>query len=145
MLTYLDDIIGFSGTEDKHIQQLHRVLEVHKEYGMKLKLSKCKVLHAEIEHLGHLVSKEGVRMIPCYVQKILDWPVRTTGKQLKQFLEFIGCYLLDTWRVDSRPPSGGMESPPVYRMVGLFICSPCYSPVWPPIGLLYSCFRVVVN
>ena len=31
-------------------------------------------------------------MIPSYVQKILDWPVPTTGKQLKQFLWFIGYY-----------------------------------------------------
>ena len=92
VLAYLDDIIVFSSTVEEHVQQLRRVLEVHKEYGMKLKLSKCKVLQTEVEYLGHLVSEEGVQMIPSYVQKILDWPVPTTGKQLKQFLGFIGYY-----------------------------------------------------
>ena len=31
-------------------------------------------------------------MVPSYVQKILEWPLPQTGKQLKQFLGFIGYY-----------------------------------------------------
>ncbi len=58
---------------------------------MKLKLSKCKVLQTKVEKLGHLVSEE--QMIPSYIQKILEWPIPTTRKQLKQFLGFIENYL----------------------------------------------------
>ena len=79
VLAYLDDIIVFSSTVEEHVQQLRRVLEVHKEYGMKLKLSKCKVLQTEVEYLGHLVSEEGVRMIPSYVQKYSTGPCLPPG------------------------------------------------------------------
>jgi len=91
-LGYLDDIIVFTKTVQAHLEQLRRVLEVHRQYGMKLKLSKCKVLQEEVEYLGHLVSERGVQMVPSYVQKILEWPLPQTGKQLKQFLGFIGYY-----------------------------------------------------
>jgi len=59
---------------------------------MKLKLSKCKVLQAQVEYLGHLVSEKGIEMVPSYVQKIVDWPLPQIGKQLKQFLGFVGYY-----------------------------------------------------
>ena len=46
----------------------------------------------EVEYLGHLVSARGIRMIPSYVEKILSWPLPTTGKDLKSFLGFTGYY-----------------------------------------------------
>ena len=92
VLANLDDIIVFSKTIQELLEQLKAVLEAHKQFGMKLKVSKCKVLQEEVEYLGHMVSQEGIQMVPCYVQKILDWPLPQTGKQLKQFLGFIGYY-----------------------------------------------------
>ena len=65
-LAYLDDIIVFSRSVEDHLAQLRKVLEVHRQFGMKLKLSKCRVLQTEVEYLGHLVSEEGIRMIPGY-------------------------------------------------------------------------------
>ncbi len=91
-LAYLDDIVVFSKTVSEHIHQIRQVLEVHRKFGMKLKLSKCKILRREVEYLGHLVSEAGIQMIPSYVERILEWPLPNTGKQLKQFLGFIGYY-----------------------------------------------------
>jgi hypothetical protein len=89
-LAYLDDIVIFSANVNEHLQHLEEVLAIHRKFGMKLRLSKCKILKEEVEYLGHLVSQDGIRMVPSYVQKILDWPLPQTGKQLKQFLGFIG-------------------------------------------------------
>jgi Reverse transcriptase (RNA-dependent DNA polymerase)/RNase H-like domain found in reverse transcriptase len=91
-LAYLDDIILFSKSVEDHLYQLRQVLDLHRQFGMKLKLSKCKVLQEQVEYLGHLVSEDGIRMIPGYVDKILSWPLPQTGKQLKPFLGFIGYY-----------------------------------------------------
>ena len=52
VLAYLDDIIVFSKTIEEHLEQLRAVLETHKQLGMKLKVSKCKVLQEE-EKLDH--------------------------------------------------------------------------------------------
>ena len=79
-LAYLDDIIVFSRSVEEHLAQLRKVLEVHRQFGMKLKLSKCRVLQTEVEYLGHLVSEEGIQMIPGYVQKIVDWHLPQTGE-----------------------------------------------------------------
>jgi len=92
VLGYLDDIIVFSKSIQEHLERLQEVLETHRQFGMKLKLSKCKVLQAQVEYLGHLVSEKGIEMVPSYVQKIVDWPLPQTGKQLKQFLGFVGYY-----------------------------------------------------
>ena len=49
VLAYLDDIIVFSKTIEEHLEQLEKVLEVHKQFGMKLKVSKCKILQEEVQ------------------------------------------------------------------------------------------------
>ena len=70
---YLDDIICYSPDADSHYRHLAEVIRVHTNCGMKLKLSKCKLFAEEVEYLGHLVSAKGIRMIPSYVEKVLNW------------------------------------------------------------------------
>jgi hypothetical protein len=91
-LAYLDDIVIYSKSVSEHLEHLEQVLALHRRFGMKLRLHKCKVMQEEVEYLGHLVSAEGIQMVPSYVKKILDWPLPATGKELKQFLGFVGYY-----------------------------------------------------
>jgi Reverse transcriptase (RNA-dependent DNA polymerase)/RNase H-like domain found in reverse transcriptase/Integrase core domain/Integrase zinc binding domain len=91
-IAYLDDVVIHSKDIDEHLEHLEQVLSIHRKFGMKLRLKKCKIFQEQVEYLGHLVSQEGIRMVPAYVQKILEWPLPQTGKQLKQFLGFIGYY-----------------------------------------------------
>ena len=82
-LAYIDDIIIFSSCPADHLMHLEEVLRVHSKFGMKLRLGKCKVFKREVEYLGHLVSEAGIQMVPSYVQKILEWELPQTGKELK--------------------------------------------------------------
>ena len=59
---------------------------------MKLNLAKCKIVQFKVNYLGHLVSKDGVKMVPEYVEKIKDWFIPTKGKELVSFLGFISYY-----------------------------------------------------
>ena len=53
---------------------------------------KTKLFYSELEFLGHKISKGRVGMIPEYVQKIKDWPVLKSGKEVATFLGFAGYY-----------------------------------------------------
>ena len=59
---------------------------------MKLILRKCSVFQSRVDYLGHSVCNEGVSMISNYVNKIKDWPLPTTGKELVSFLGFCSYY-----------------------------------------------------
>lgn len=91
-LGYLDDIIVHSSSLSEHLQHLRQVVNLHVSCGMKLNLKKCHLVRTEVVYLGHLVSQAGVRMVPDYVERILDWPLPTTGKELRSFLGFCGYY-----------------------------------------------------
>ena len=89
---YIDDIIIHSTSLRDHVDHLRQVVQLHVKMGMKLNLRKCKIIRKEVEYLGHLVSKDSIRMVPSYVDRILDWPLPQSGKQLRSFLGFTGYY-----------------------------------------------------
>ena len=91
-LGYIDDIIVHSKTLEEHVQHLRLVVELHSSCGMKLKMKKCHIAQDQVEYLGHLVNAEGIQMIPSYVERVLDWPLPKTGKELRSFLGFSGYY-----------------------------------------------------
>ena len=60
--------------------------------GIKIKPFKTKLFQSEVEYLGNKISKGGVLMIPEHMQKIKDWPIQTSGKEVATFLGFAGYY-----------------------------------------------------
>ena len=91
-VAYLDDILVYSDNVNDHMRHLSEVLRIHAEVGMKINLRKTKIFRPQVEYLGHLVSHQGVEMIPEYVSKIKLWPLPTTGKELISFLGFTSYY-----------------------------------------------------
>ena len=91
-IIYLDDIIVFSKTPEEHIERLRGVFEKLSSAGLKLKPSKCEFFKAEINYLGHVVSKEGIRTDDKKIQEILKWPIPTTVTEVRSFLGFTNYY-----------------------------------------------------
>ena len=91
-LAYIDDIIIYSRNMEEHIEHIRSVLGMHVRFGMKLNLAKCHMAKDQIEYLGHLVGEKGIRMIPSYVDRVLEWTLPTTAPQLRSFLGFTGYY-----------------------------------------------------
>lgn len=55
------------------------------------KQSKCHFACDEIEYLGHLISKEGVKVDPKKIEvMVVNWPEPTTLKALQGFLGLMG-------------------------------------------------------
>ena len=57
---YLDDVIVFRHSEEKHLECLCIMFECFQEYKLKLKPYKCSFFQSEIVYLAHHVSHEGI-------------------------------------------------------------------------------------
>ena len=60
-MTYLDDIIIFSNSEEEHLLHLEEVFHWLRKAGLKMKQSKCDFFKNQIHYLGHLISEHGIR------------------------------------------------------------------------------------
>ena len=55
-LIYLDDVIVFSKSMEKHIQDVDEVLQLLGDAGVSLKLKKCEFFQPRVNYLGHVVT-----------------------------------------------------------------------------------------
>ena len=92
VVVYLDDILIFSKTLAEHVQHVRKVLQKLRENKLFVKLEKC-VFHAkEVDFLGYIVSREGIRMDPSKVAAVMDWPAPRTLTHLQAFIGFVNFY-----------------------------------------------------
>ena len=62
--TFFDDMIVFSKTEEEHREHLAKVFEELRNNHLVINGTKSEFFMEEIHFLGHIVSKDGVRMYP---------------------------------------------------------------------------------
>jgi hypothetical protein len=92
VVVYLDDILIYSKNYKEHLQHVKVVLKQLREAKIQLKLSKC-VFHAkEVEFLGFIVNKDGVKMDGNKVRSVLEWKSPRTVKEIQSFLGFANFY-----------------------------------------------------
>ena len=54
VLIYLDDILVYSDTYEKHVELLQEVFDILTRANIKLKLAKCKFALRQLRYLGHI-------------------------------------------------------------------------------------------
>ena len=86
LANYLDDTSIFSKSLDDHFRHLTQVFEAHRNAGIKLAPRKCQLFRSEIEFLGHVVSRDGIKTNPDNVAKINSWKIKT----LEDLHTFVG-------------------------------------------------------
>ena len=91
-IIYLDDIILFSKTPEKHIQGLRGVFEKLYAAGLQLKLSKCEFFKSQVTYLEHIVSKDGIETDPKKITAIKEWPVPKPVTEVQSFLGIANYY-----------------------------------------------------
>ena len=63
LLFYLDDICVFAETADQMLDRIQFVFNRLKEFSLKIKPKKSHFFQAEVDFLGHVLSKNGVSLI----------------------------------------------------------------------------------
>jgi hypothetical protein len=83
VLVFFDDILVYSKTWEEHMKHLGQVLSLLEENKFYAKMSKCAFGKEEIEYLGHIISKKGVKIDPKKIRAImlaLDQVLRILGQ-----------------------------------------------------------------
>ena len=85
LLLYLDDICVFATSIDELLDHIELVFKWLEEFTFKMKPKKCNFFQSSVIFRGHILSAEGIYANPEKVEKVKDWPVPTTPRELKSF------------------------------------------------------------
>ena len=91
-LVYIDDLIIFSRDFDQHLHHLSLVFNNLRAANLKLNPSKCKLATESVKYLGHIVSKQGLKVNPENIDKIKNCQRPINVKQVRSALGMMGYY-----------------------------------------------------
>ena len=92
VLVYIDDILVFSKDFDTHLDHINNVFKRLREANLTLKPSKCSFAVNQVHFLGHILSAKGVQVDPSNTNKIKNFPIPATKKQIRGFLGLCNYY-----------------------------------------------------
>jgi hypothetical protein len=92
VLVFFDDILIYRKTWTYHLAHVDRFLHLLSQHQLFLKQFKCAFGTSEVEYLGHMVGKDGVRVDPKNIEAMQDLPHPNTLKILRGFLGLTGYY-----------------------------------------------------
>ena len=85
-ICYVDDILIFSPTWEKHLDNLRAVFERLRAARLFVKPTKCSFGACRLQYLGHEIAEDGLRPAPKHVKAVQDFPTPRTKTALKSFL-----------------------------------------------------------
>lgn len=89
---YLDDLIVFGKNEQDHQKNLEAVLIRLEEYGITLKIEKCRFFQRELKYLGRIVDAQGTRPDPEKVEAVKNMPAPKNTSQLRSYIGAVAYY-----------------------------------------------------
>jgi hypothetical protein len=94
---YLDDLLCISRSSlEYHLKKLEEVLRRHRDAGLKINAEMSTFCALEIEYLGYILTRDGIKPQSNKVQAILAIQPPTNVKELRQFLGMVQ-YYHDLW------------------------------------------------
>ena len=91
-LFFFYDILIYSKTWEDHLGHLQIILKTLRQSQFFANTKKWEFGRREVHYLGHVVSREGVKMDPQKVAAIEQWPTPKNIKALRGFLGLTGYY-----------------------------------------------------
>ena len=80
MVIYINDLMIYTKTDNlqEHERIIKKVLKCPEEHDIFAKPEKCTFSIKEVEFLGMIVSREGIKMDDSKVKAIKEWPMSKT-------------------------------------------------------------------
>lgn len=91
-VVYLDDILIFSRNQEEHDAHVKLVLDRLRAAKLYANPKKCVFDQDEVEYLGYILGKDGLKMNPKKLSTIVDWPEPRSVKDIQSFLGFANFY-----------------------------------------------------
>ena len=88
VVVYLDDILICAASEREMIERLRMCFDRVRRYNMKVRMDKCYFFMPELKYLGHIVSADGTRPDPKYVQKVIALKRPAKG-EIQRYVGFV--------------------------------------------------------
>eukprot|EP00253_Pinus_taeda_P028572 PITA_28572 len=86
LVVYLDDLTPFSKSDQEHLKHLRQIFMTCRKYGISLNPKKSLFGLKEGKLLGHIISKDSIRIDPERIEAILQIPYPRNIKELQAFL-----------------------------------------------------------
>jgi len=83
VVIYLDDITIFSNSDEEHLEHLKKTFEKCRKYGLSLNAKRSVFALEEGKLLGHIVSRDGVKIDPARVQAVQKIPLPRSKKDIQ--------------------------------------------------------------
>ena len=91
-IAYLDDILIFSSSLEKHMSHIQQVFDRLRQHDLKLKLKKCHFLQAETNYLGFVINQNGIKPDPKKVEAIQSISVPTSVREVRGYIGMCSYY-----------------------------------------------------
>jgi len=92
VVTYIDDILIFSQSQEEHQQHLLRVLERLNTANLRINRKKSDLFKNKINFLGFEFSSTGIKPMPERVQALIDLPPPGDQKTLQRYIGMFAFY-----------------------------------------------------
>ena len=92
ILVFFDDILVYSPDWDQHLVHVMQTFEILRQHRFFVKASKCAFGQQELEYLGHIITRKGVKVDENKIAAMVAWPRPTNISELRGFLGLTGYY-----------------------------------------------------
>ena len=91
-LVYIDDIVVFSRSFEKHLEHIQQLLSILSKHNFQLNSVKCNIFQQQIDYLSRTISEHDVKPNNEKIQAIIKLKEPSTLAEASKFLGAISWY-----------------------------------------------------
>jgi hypothetical protein len=93
IFVYLDDIVLYASSLREHEIKFNKLAKRLEEANLKLQSDKCEFLRKEVTYLGHIITKNGVKLDPNKIIAVENFPTPRNAKNINFLAITVNLYL----------------------------------------------------